>query len=177
MRGACRHVDTCSNAPRVLWGHSHGHYKPKTSSIPPRERHFDQNCPILVLQRGGERGCKTALFRQLSRPRGGNNGREAFLSCLGGLPWLPWPWGGLVWPARAPMGSPRPILAPVSTGEQRWAEMSGSYTLFENLSSPLPLLCSTNRSNRSAVIALYTLYCNTKCVTDTVVTILSQYLI
>ena len=106
MRGACRHVDTCSNAPRVLWGHSHGHYKPKTSSIPPRERHFDQNCPILVLQRGGERGCKTALFRQLSRPRGGNNGREAFLSCLGGLPWLPWPWGGLVWPTRVPMGSP-----------------------------------------------------------------------
>ena len=45
---------------------------------------------------------------------------------------------------------------------------------FQNL---LPLLCSTNRSNRSAVIALYTLYCNTKCVTDTLVTILSQYLL
>ena len=115
MRGACRHVYTCSNAPRVLWGQSHGHYKSKTSSIPPRERHFDQNCPILVLQRGGERGCKTALFRQLSRPRGGNNGREAFLSCLGGLPWLPSPWGGLVWPSWGPMGSPLgpfwPILA------------------------------------------------------------------
>ena len=35
-------------------------------------------------------------------------------------------------------------------------------------------LCSTNRSNRSAVIALYTLYCNTKCVTDTLVTLLRQ---
>ena len=29
-------------------------------------------------------------------------------------------------------------------------------------------------SNRSVVIAFYTLYCNTKCVTDTLVTLLRQ---